>query len=193
MNHTQPSNSEALRSNIDVTRRRMDETIEALGDRMQPQHLLDEVLGYFRRTDDNGSNRLTHMRDSITHGTSTAVNAVVNTVKNNPIPALLIGAGVGWMIYNSRRSRTESWEPAAGPGYEASYDPDDTRGTSSDSLLRGSGLPATSWSDQGGSKLGAIKDGPYVHRDPSPDQVTFDRGHLRRIGDVVPSPSQHSA
>ena len=36
---------EAIRSDIDVTRRRMDDTIDALGDRMQPRHLIDEVLG----------------------------------------------------------------------------------------------------------------------------------------------------
>jgi len=34
------------------------------------------------------------------------MHAVVDTVKQNPMPALLIGAGVAWMIYESRREDT---------------------------------------------------------------------------------------
>src|SRR5687768_11036222 len=107
MNQSHSNETDALRSDIDVTRRRMDDTIDALGERMQPRHLLDEVLGFFRRHDFNGEKeRLTHMREKISHGTDTAMHSVVDTVKHNPLPALLIAGGVAWMIYNSRRSRS---------------------------------------------------------------------------------------
>jgi hypothetical protein len=33
------------------------------------------------------------------------LNSVVDTVKENPVPVLLIGAGIGWMIYNSQRTK----------------------------------------------------------------------------------------
>ncbi|MCR6655354.1 MAG: DUF3618 domain-containing protein [Opitutus sp.] len=39
--------TETLRSDIDTTRERMDETIDRLGDRLQGRHLVDEVIGFF--------------------------------------------------------------------------------------------------------------------------------------------------
>lgn len=161
MNQSQHNETEALRSDIDVTRRRMDDTIEALGDRMQPRHLLDEVLGYFRRTDDSGNSRLSNMRDSVTSGTSTAVHAVVDTVKHNPLPALLIGAGVAWMIYNHRResSSSASWETTTDTGDGIRYDPDAHLDRPLDYPTAGTGISDAGWSDQGESKLGHLKDG----------------------------------
>jgi ElaB/YqjD/DUF883 family membrane-anchored ribosome-binding protein len=166
MNQSQHNDTEALRTDIDTTRRRMDDTIEALGDRMQPRHLLDEVLGYFRRTDDNGSSRLSTMRESVTHGTNTAVHAVVDTVKHNPLPALLIGAGVAWMIYNTRRSsHSDASYYTTDDTDTASYDPDAHLDRPLDYPIATSGTAGISeagWSDQGmqgPSKLGKIKDG----------------------------------
>src|SRR4051812_5731110 len=102
MNDSHENETEAIRSDIDVTRRRMDDTMDALGDRLQPRHLLDEVLGFFRGNGSDGDNKLTQMREKLTQSAGTAMNAVVDTVKSNPMPALLIGAGVAWMIYESR-------------------------------------------------------------------------------------------
>ena len=42
LNHT--GETEAIRSEIDTTRHRMDETINALGQRLKGRHLLDESV-----------------------------------------------------------------------------------------------------------------------------------------------------
>ena len=110
------SEADAMRENIDVTRQRMDDTMDALGDRLQPRHLLDEVLGFFRAENDDGEDRLTQMREKISHSATTAMHSVVDTVKQNPMPALLIGAGVAWMLYASnRRTPPASAETALFP------------------------------------------------------------------------------
>src|SRR3954470_21315388 len=111
MNHSQDKDKEtdAIRSDIEETRRRMDDTMDALGDRLQPRHLLDEVLGFFRGNGSDGDNKLTQMREKITQSAGTAMNAVVDTVKSNPMPALLIGAGVAWMIYESTRDKSADY------------------------------------------------------------------------------------
>lgn len=156
-------NTEALRSDIDVTRRRMDDTIDALGDRMQPRHLFDEVLGYFRRSSSDGDNRLSHMRDSVSQGANTAVHAVVDTVKQNPLPALMIGAGVAWMIYSSRRGHSDmsaydyTDETEMGVGETLHYDPDAHLDRPLDYPAKPMGISEAGWSDQGGSKLGNMK------------------------------------
>lgn len=171
MNPSNHNDTEALRSDIDVTRRRMDETIDALGERMQPRHLVDEVLGYFRRKSDNGDSNLSNMRDKVTSGASTAMHAVTDTIKNNPMPALLIGAGVAWMIYNSRRSSTAtgySQYTTTDTGDGIRYDPDAHLDRPLDYPQPGTGISEAGWSDsaigqpvagQSDSKLGRLKDG----------------------------------
>ena len=93
MNQSDVENDpEAIRSEIDTTRRRMDDTMEALGERLKGRHLLDELLGLFRS--DNQSPKAMQIREKVSRTASTAAHSVVNTVKSNPMPALLIGAGV---------------------------------------------------------------------------------------------------
>ena len=103
MNQQPDPETETLRSDIDNTRRRMDDTMDALGQRLQGRHLIDEVLGFFRNSTEG---RAGEMKDRITRGASNAVHSVVNTVKANPVPVLLIGAGVAWMLYQNRRDKT---------------------------------------------------------------------------------------
>lgn len=111
----------ALRTDIDHTRQRMDATIDALGERFQPRHLLDEALGYVRQHHSAITQPLNAMRERLSHQTDAAMHAVVNTVKQNPLPLLLMGAGVAWMVYNQRRSASDA--------RDSRYDPyDDRRG-----------------------------------------------------------------
>jgi ElaB/YqjD/DUF883 family membrane-anchored ribosome-binding protein len=105
MNHEADKQADALRSDIDVTRQRMDDTIDSLGERLQPRHLLDEVAGWFRGETAEGDSRLNQLRDKVSRGANQAAQSVVETVKANPVPALLIGAGVAWMIYESTRDK----------------------------------------------------------------------------------------
>lgn len=141
MNRTFENDTEAIRSEIDTTRRRMDDTMEALGDRLKGRHLFDELLGLFRP--DNPNSKAMEIRDKVSRSASTAARSVVDTVKANPVPALLIGAGIAWMIYSSRKNNSASAIPededydfgAADYNPDASYDrpleypaPDSTRG-----------------------------------------------------------------
>lgn len=118
MNSSSDQPSATLRSDIDATRRRMDNTMDALGDRLQPRHLLDEVLGFVRGENAQGEDRLTQIREKISHSATTAMHSVVDTVKQNPMPALLIGAGVAWMLYASHRRET----PVSADGHYYGYD-----------------------------------------------------------------------
>ncbi len=124
MNPDTHNEAEAIRSDIDATRQRMDQTMDALGDRLQGRHLIDEILGLFRRSGADG--KLSNMKDTISNSATSAMHGVVDTVKANPIPALLIGAGVGWMIYASRRGHESGSRWAEGGEMEGHlrYDPD---------------------------------------------------------------------
>ena len=161
MNDSKRNETEAIRSDIDVTRRRMDDTMDALGDRLQPRHLLDEVLGFLRGNSSDGETRLTHMREKLTQTCDTAMHSVVDSVKKNPMPALVIGAGVAWLIYSTRREKTSGYDIEDYSAEDAAkrYDPD----LHYDRPLEypsktDAEVPTSDWNEQGESKLGEIKD-----------------------------------
>lgn len=99
---TTAKRSEQIRHDIDSTRQQMDQTIDALATRLKGRHLADEIIGIFRsNVSAESANKI---KDKVTQTTNSAVNTVVNSVKANPWPLLLIGAGAAWLVYSSRRS-----------------------------------------------------------------------------------------
>jgi Protein of unknown function (DUF3618) len=90
-----PKNDEThvLRDDIRETRERMSETLDQLGDRLNPQRLKVQAKESIKEAT---IGRVTNMANS-------AGNTVVDTVRDNPIPAALVGIGLGWLIYNRRR------------------------------------------------------------------------------------------
>ena len=111
MNQQPDLDSDAIRSEIDSTRGRMDDTIDALGNRLQGRHLLDEIVGFFRRGDSEG--KVGEWREKISNSAGT----VVDSVKAHPVPLLMIGAGIGWLIYQNRASSRRTSDHDEGFGY----------------------------------------------------------------------------
>lgn len=105
---TRQESSEEIRSNIRRTRRRMDETLDELGERLHPKHLLDDAIDYFKHRP-KGSGRA---RKRAKGAASRAGRAVAHQVKGNPLPSMLIGAGIAWLIADQLRSDDEEavWE-----------------------------------------------------------------------------------
>ncbi|GBU17535.1 MULTISPECIES: DUF3618 domain-containing protein [Methylobacterium] len=106
-----------LEREIEESRARLDETIDRIQDRLTVPNLVDEMIGNARRTP------LSEVYDS-----------ALETVRRNPVPVLLIAAGVGWLM---RRMATETKShalrreaeaaarvPVLTTGADRVYDPD---------------------------------------------------------------------
>ncbi len=74
--------SEQIRKEIDATRSEMDSTVDALEDKFSPGQLLDQVTGMFG-------------------GSGGTTSSVTRTLRDNPVPAVLIGTGLAWMTIDS--------------------------------------------------------------------------------------------
>ncbi len=129
MNQKSVSEADTLRSDIEMTRQRMDNTIDALGERMRGRHLLDEAIGFFRNHSEATSQTTTRVKEKlsqtagkVSESAGTAAHAVMDTVKQNPLPFLLITAGAAWLAFSASRSRRSEYET----DYDDSgrYDPD---------------------------------------------------------------------
>lgn len=156
LNH--PGETEAIRSEIDTTRHRMDETINALGQRLKGRHLLDEALHVFRKQQENGN--MTKLKNKISDTADTAYHSVVDTIKAHPVPVALVGAGVGWLIYERSRSAsraaedTPTTEFSGVPPYDDDFAPEPLPGQSiirSESGLTEPRIGGESFFDEGKS------------------------------------------
>lgn len=100
---------------IEESRARLDETIDRIQGRLSASSLVDEMLGNARR--------------------APAINGIYDSaleaVRRNPVPVMLIAAGVGWLMHrmnqDAARRRTEAAAervPVLNTGAARVYDPD---------------------------------------------------------------------
>ncbi len=118
-----PDDPAAIRAEIRDTRERVGDTLEQIAERLNPRHVKEQVKEQVR---ENIRGAADHVRDNIREtirgstigrvGTM-AQNAAgragdtgssfVETLRSNPIPAAMIGLGLGWLFVNGRRQRNE--------------------------------------------------------------------------------------
>ncbi|HEY8380887.1 MAG TPA: DUF3618 domain-containing protein [Microvirga sp.] len=106
-----------LERDIEESRARLDLTIHRLQDKMSASGIVDDVLGTLR-VNQYGS----------------IVDHAMAVVRRNPVPVMLVAAGVGWLIYRmakdeerATRARTLAYAepelPLVTPGQARIYDP----------------------------------------------------------------------
>ena len=130
------ASSDEIRSDIRGTRRDMDQTLDQLGERLHPRHLLDDVLDLFRNTPEGSASR-----NQLTRTSKRVGRTVAAELKEHPLPSLLVGAGLLWWIIDAntddedgkadakQRERRRLEPPTARPGaladmpYRRPYEP----------------------------------------------------------------------
>src|SRR5688572_31848777 len=93
-------NTEQLREDIEQTRDRMSDTLDQLGERLNPNRIKRQVSDNIREaTIGRVENMARHAADRV----NDSKDGVLNTIRDNPIPAAMIGIGLGWLLFNGRR------------------------------------------------------------------------------------------
>src|SRR5688572_29959100 len=105
---TSGATPEQIRDDIRRTRANMDETVDAIGERLRPRHLLDDVIDLFRSPSSGGggdasSGSSPNMRDAANVAKDLGANAF-QKLKAHPMPAALIAAGVAWLLFDETSS-----------------------------------------------------------------------------------------
>jgi ElaB/YqjD/DUF883 family membrane-anchored ribosome-binding protein len=103
-----------IRADMAQTRAEMSETIDAIQGKLSPHHLMQEAKDTVRDA------TVGKVKDMMTSATDKAADLAedvqdgaleaVDYVKQNPLPAALIGAGVAWLLMRTSTGRT-------GPAY----------------------------------------------------------------------------
>ena len=104
-----------MERDIEESRARLDETIDRIQGRLSVSSLVDEMLGNARRAP----------------AISGAYDGALDAVRRNPVPVMLIAAGVGWLMHrmsqDAARRRTQASAervPVLNDGAARIYDPD---------------------------------------------------------------------
>jgi ElaB/YqjD/DUF883 family membrane-anchored ribosome-binding protein len=148
--HSSNAGSEEIMADIAETRANMDETLDQLSERLQPRHILDDILDYFRshRSSGSGEGRRRmrrvasktaghvkdtagHVKDQVKEKASDAGHFAFEQVKQHPLPAVLIGAGIVMLLMERNR----------GSEYDEIYDSEDQMAGDLESGFGEMGLP----------------------------------------------------
>jgi hypothetical protein len=89
-----------IRAEIRETRERMGETIEEIGERLNPSRLKEQVKENIR---DATIGRVENMATNAVERVNETRRTLTNTIRENPIPAALVGIGLGWIWWNQRQ------------------------------------------------------------------------------------------
>ncbi|MHB0775191.1 DUF3618 domain-containing protein [Halomonas sp. WWR20] len=82
---------EEIEADIDRTRSHLDETLSDLEQRIDPQEWVHDAYDY------------------VSHGGANEfVSNLGRTIKHNPVPCVLLGVGLGWLMYSSSAKRKSS-------------------------------------------------------------------------------------
>ena len=84
-----------IRAEIEQTRARMGQTIDQIQERLSPARLKQQTKDTIR---DATIGKVEEMTNRAEYEVKSWRSKIVQTVKDNPVPAALIGVGLGWLI-----------------------------------------------------------------------------------------------
>jgi hypothetical protein len=92
----------AIRADIARTRERLGATVEALGAQLNPSNLKQRVKDSVREAT---IGKVQHMASNTTERITETGRGLAQVIRDNPLPAAVAAAGLGWLILSSRDQR----------------------------------------------------------------------------------------
>lgn len=109
-------NADEIKADIERTRNKMSNKIDEIQDRFRPEQLKDQAQEVVRSAvQDSTEAVVSYVR---THSRELS-GTVMDTIKRNPVPAAMVGLGLGWIMYDSltnRSSHKGDWNRPYGNG-----------------------------------------------------------------------------
>lgn len=184
MKHDLRKDPEELEHEADRIRADFEHTLEALEQRFSPGQMLDQVLEVLRR---NGSD--------FAHNLATQV-------RNNPLPTLMAGAGITWLIASSARAPeprrggngTSATLGGAFGRRDTGSGMDDRAGETMGERMASSGeMPGTPGGDRAASAASAVRERVSAAGDVARGAAEGARNAVHDAGDAARRTGSHLA
>ncbi len=156
----------AIRAEIEETRERMSQTIGAIGERLNPQVLKDNVKESIREAT---IGRVSQMAQNAANSVSRSTSGITDTIRENPIPAAMVAIGLGWLVLNRRSPDDNRWDSSS------------RRGASRSGEMYRSGMSPRFGGDQ------------YNLAEESDSTIDRVRGRASELGDAAREQATHLA
>lgn len=165
--------SEAIRAEIERTRSQMSNKIDSIQNKLSPETIKAQAQDTLRSALEDGSNAvMNYWREN----QGQIRNSVVGMVKRNPIPAALIGAGVGWALIDSLANRNKASSSGRSAWDDYRYGSKQPYGQQSGAGAQGSSYQSgTSQSNWGSGQYSGVDQysgfqGEFSSHDPAQSQ-----------------------
>jgi ElaB/YqjD/DUF883 family membrane-anchored ribosome-binding protein len=121
---------EEIRAQIQQTRANISETVNILQERLAPERLKEQAQDMAEQFKEQAQDkirdatigRIEKMADNVNRQTKRASYSIVETIKQNPVPAALAGLGIGWLLVEGFKSSSEDrYYEGNGGRYQTRY------------------------------------------------------------------------
>ena len=93
-----------IRAEIVETRERMSDTLDEIGERLNPHVVKEQVTERVKDgIRDATIGRVEHMARNAADKVSETRSSIADTIRDNPIPAAMVAIGLGWLALNGRK------------------------------------------------------------------------------------------
>jgi len=113
--------TEIIAADIRITQERLGDTVEEIGERFNPTRLKQELKSDIR---DATIGKVENMAQQTADMVSDAQRSLMQSIRENPIPVVMVGLGLGWMILNASTRKKRM-------GADSQYDDSQRRGARS--------------------------------------------------------------
>jgi ElaB/YqjD/DUF883 family membrane-anchored ribosome-binding protein len=139
--------TEIIAADIRITQERLGDTVEEIGERFNPTRLKEELKSDIR---DATIGKVENMAQQTAEMVSDAQRSLMQSIRENPVPVVMVGIGLGWMILNASRKHT---------GSNSQYDDHQRRGSRSVYDDEQSASWSTMYDDERGRDYGRQESG----------------------------------
>jgi uncharacterized protein YjbJ (UPF0337 family) len=95
---------EQAREQIEHTRAHMSQTIDAIQYKLSPEHIAQQAKDTVRDATIGKAQTMVNNAGDTARGMG---SGIIETIKQNPIPAALAGIGIGWLFVSGRKSSSQ--------------------------------------------------------------------------------------
>jgi len=117
-NYEDPDDPEVIRAQIEETRANMTKTVNSIQEKLAPQRLAQQAKDTIREATIGKVEEMAHTASRKANRWS---SSLTETIKQNPVPAALIGIGLGWLFMKGSDSGTRHDEYHYYPDSEGNY------------------------------------------------------------------------
>ena len=93
---------EVLESDIAATRDEMTDTVQTIGERLDPANVIQDAKETVREAT---LGRVEHMTSNAMETATDAGSGIIDTMRRNPIPTAMAAIGIGWLLMNRSDGR----------------------------------------------------------------------------------------